>query len=98
MVFEISKDIINYIYGHALSLQKVIVNDTGFDFQEISRLTSNAKEGGDGIHTFNTYKGITVVDVKQNVPSYITKFKQMLHKKLKVNGATLKKENPNISL
>ena len=88
----------NYIYGHALSLQKVIVNDTGFDFQEISRLTSNAKEGGDGIHTFNTYKGITVVDVKQNVPSYITKFKKMIHKKLKVNGATLKKENPNISL
>lgn len=52
----------NYTYGHAISLQKIEEKDGVFQMKEVRRILP--PKGAFGIHTFNTYKGLTVVDLK----------------------------------
>ena len=54
----------NKMYGHALSLQEVNVQDGELYFKEVVRITSPIKRYNVGIHTFNMYKDIIVVDLK----------------------------------
>lgn len=53
----------NKTYGHAISFQRVKPNNDTFIFDEVSRL--HAPKGAFGIHTFNMYGDIKVVDVKK---------------------------------
>ena len=52
----------NQMYGHAISLQKIDYKDGVFQMNEVRRILP--PKGAFGIHTFNTYKGLTVVDLK----------------------------------
>ena len=52
----------NYTYGHAISIQKIEEKDGVFQMNEVRRILP--PKGAFGIHTFNTYKGLTVVDLK----------------------------------
>ncbi len=52
----------NQMYGHAVSLQKVEKTDNGYSFTEVRRIMP--PKGAFGIHTFNTYNGLTVIDIK----------------------------------
>ena len=52
----------NVMYGHAISLQEIIRNGSSFEFKEIRRILPPA--GAFGIHTFNTFQGLTVIDMK----------------------------------
>lgn len=52
----------NQMYGHAVSIQKIEENDGVFQMNEVRRILP--PKGAFGIHTFNTYKGLTVVDLK----------------------------------
>ena len=52
----------NGMYGHAVSLQKVEKTGTGYTFTEVRRLVP--PKGAFGLHTFNTYNGLTVIDLK----------------------------------
>ena len=52
----------NCTYGHAISLQKIEKKDGIFQMKEVRRILP--PKGAFGIHTFNTYKGLTVVDLK----------------------------------
>ena len=53
----------NYMYGHAVSLQKVEKTQNGFLFTEVQRI--KPPKGAFGVHTFNTYNGLIVIDVKK---------------------------------
>lgn len=52
----------NQMYGHAVSLQKVEKTENGYSFTEVRRIMP--PKGAFGIHTFNTYNGLTVIDMK----------------------------------
>lgn len=52
----------NQMYGHAVSLQKVEKTENGYLFTEVRRIMP--PKGAFGIHTFNTYNGLTVIDMK----------------------------------
>ena len=54
----------NYTYGHALSLQKIDKNNNNYFSTEICRLLPPKGFGNIGIHTFNIYKDLKVIDVK----------------------------------
>ena len=55
----------NMEYGHSTYLQEVTKETNGkLQFKNIRKLYSNDKEYQRGLHTFNTYKGLTVIDVK----------------------------------
>ena len=54
----------NYIYGHALSLQKIENNNNNYFSTEVCRISSPKEFGNIGIHTFNIYKDLKVIDVK----------------------------------
>lgn len=55
----------NVEYGHSTYLQEVTKDINGkLQFKNIRKLCSNDKEFQRGLHTFNMYKGITVIDVK----------------------------------
>lgn len=53
----------NECYGGALILQKVIVKDGKWSFEDMRRLTSPHPQYTTGLHTFNMYKGTVVVDI-----------------------------------
>ena len=52
----------NGMYGHAVSIQKVEKSGNNYQFTEVRRIMS--PKGAFGIHTFNTYNGLTVIDMK----------------------------------
>ena len=52
----------NHMYGHAVSLQKVEKKENGYSFTEVRRIMP--PKGAFGIHTFNTYNGLTLIDMK----------------------------------
>lgn len=54
----------NYSYGHGLVIQKMNIDNDHFYFTEQWRLTSPHKSYHLGIHTYNQYEGIGIVDVK----------------------------------
>jgi len=55
----------NDCYGHALSLQEVIFDSASgkFSFREIDRILSPSRRYNLGIHTYNEYRGLGVVDL-----------------------------------
>ena len=52
----------NGMYGHAVSIQKVEKSGNNYQFTEVRRIMP--PKGAFGIHTFNTYNGLTVIDMK----------------------------------
>lgn len=55
----------NVEYGHSTYIQEVNKDISGhLQFKNIKELCSNDKEFQRGLHTFNIYKGLTVIDVK----------------------------------
>lgn len=54
----------NFTYGHALSIQRIEKRDDGYFAKEICRIFPPKGYGNIGIHTFNTYKSLKVIDVK----------------------------------
>lgn len=55
----------NVEYGHSTYIQEVIKDNNGkIGFKNIRKLCSNNKEFQRGLHTFNMYKGMIVIDVK----------------------------------
>ena len=52
----------NGMYGHAVSIQKVEKSGNNYQFTEVRRIMP--PKGAFGIHTFNTYNGLTVIDLK----------------------------------
>ena len=52
----------NQMYGHAISIQKIEEKDGAFQMKDVRRILP--PKGAFGIHTFNTYKGLIVVDLK----------------------------------
>lgn len=52
----------NGMYGHAVSIQKVEKSENNYLFTEVRRIMP--PKGAFGIHTFNTYNGLTVIDMK----------------------------------
>lgn len=55
----------NVEYGHSTYLQEIIKDNNGkLHFKNIRTLTSNEKGFERGLHTFNIFKGLTVIDVK----------------------------------
>ncbi len=55
----------NVEYGHSIFIQEVIQDEDGkLQFKNIRNLCSNNKEFQRGLHTFNIYKGLSVIDVK----------------------------------
>lgn len=53
----------NECYGGALILQKVVVKDGKWLFEDVRRLTSPHPQYTTGFHTFNICKGTVVVDI-----------------------------------
>ena len=55
----------NVEYGHSTYIQEVFRDKNGkLLFKNIRKLCSNDKEYQRGLHTFNMYKGLTVIDIK----------------------------------
>ena len=55
----------NHTYGHAISLQEILKNTDGsFNFKEVRRIVPPTLSFCYGIHTFNSYDGIIVTDLK----------------------------------
>lgn len=52
----------NGMYGHAVSIQKVEKSGNNYKFTEVRRIMP--PKGAFGIHTFNTFNGLTVIDMK----------------------------------
>lgn len=69
----------NKVYGHCVILQKVSLVNESFLFKEICRLYSSHKLMKDGLHTFNTYKGVHVIDVNGCKHPYIKKIFDSLY-------------------
>ena len=53
----------NIVYGGAVVLQQVIREEASWRFKDIRRIESPHPSFSTGLHTFNVYKGIVVVDV-----------------------------------
>ncbi len=55
----------DHAYGHAITFQKVIKTDSGFNFEEEYRYFSNHAKYKFGAHTYNQHSGgMAVIDVK----------------------------------
>lgn len=70
----------NKSYGHAVSLQEAKYYDYKWSFTEINRLYSPSKSLCEGLHTFNMYKGVIVVDA---VGHHGTKFSRKVLESLR---------------
>jgi hypothetical protein len=57
--------IYNKGYGKGLVMQEVIFEDNKFSFNELKRFYPTYKEWNLGMHTFNVYENLAVVDAKQ---------------------------------
>lgn len=68
----------NECYGHGTVIQKVDFVDGKFDFTEVTRYFSPDKRMSHGIHTLNSYKGVTVVDMEGYEWPILAKVAKML--------------------
>lgn len=59
----------NGYYGIGIVFQQVLKDETGFAFKEIGRV--DVPHGYNGMHTFNTYKGVTVIDMRRPIHPFI---------------------------
>lgn len=55
----------SYIYGKAVEIKKIWKTDSGWELTAIRKLSPPKGLRNDGLHTFNTYKGMIVVDYHQ---------------------------------
>ena len=69
----------NYQYGHAVSLQEVSYDNNKWSFQERRRLYSVHPKLNIGMHTFNVYNDMIVVDALGFDRIWIRKFLKFLH-------------------
>lgn len=61
----------NYSYGHCLSFQEMKIKETGFSFTEFYRMSSPHLSCKYGMHTYNEYKGLGIVDFKGDRNAFI---------------------------
>lgn len=54
----------NDSYGHAVVLQEVHIDNGKFQFQNVRRLFSPSKRLSLGMHTFNYFEGIIIIDAR----------------------------------
>lgn len=64
----------NQTYGHALVFQEINFDDKYITFNELFRYKSPHPKYNKGIHTFNTYNGSAIIDVKGNRYPIIARF------------------------
>lgn len=71
-------------YGEAVEIKRVSYNDEGWSFQTINKIKPPKGILNDGIHTFNEYKGVIVVDIHRqaNLLSLIIKKLVMIKKSI----------------
>ena len=55
----------NHCYGHSVILQEVLYDDGKWTFRNVRRMKSSCPEMEDGMHTFNSYKGVIVTDARR---------------------------------
>ena len=68
----------NQSYGHAVSLQQMVVDNNNIKFEEKIRLLSPNKKYNLGFHTFNVYNNFIVVDAMAFRYYYIAKLLRWL--------------------
>lgn len=68
----------NECYGHGTVIQKVEFIEGKFVFSEVTRYNSPDRRMNHGIHTLNSYKGITVVDMEGYEWPILAKFAKCL--------------------
>ena len=68
----------NQSYGHAVSLQQMVVDNNNIKFEEQIRLLSPNKKYNLGFHTFNVYNNFIVVDAMAFRYYYIAKLLRWL--------------------
>lgn len=51
-------------YGHGVILQKMTLNNGFWKFEDVNQLYPNTFRYNQGIHTFNNYKGLIVIDAR----------------------------------
>ena len=69
----------NVEYGHSTYIQEIIHDENGrLYFKNVRKLISDDKEFNRGLHTFNRFKGLTVIDVKGYRYSQIARFLKMI--------------------
>ena len=51
-------------YGHGVILQKIIMRDGNWFFEDVNSFYPNTFKYNQGIHTFNHYKGLIVIDAR----------------------------------
>lgn len=64
----------NNAYGEAVSIQKMKFIDGKFKFEEVKRIYPQGNEYPNGLHTFNTYGNIAVIDGYRYDYPIISKF------------------------
>lgn len=72
-------------YGDAVSLQKVTLDDKGWNFEEIRRIYSPHPDYDLGFHTFNTYKDVIVVDALGYRKPVLTRILRTIKNIIKIN-------------
>lgn len=70
----------NTIYGHAISIQKLLYVNGIVEFEEIRRITVPSIKWGIGIHTFNTLDEMIVTDFRKFRNVYFGYFALMMKK------------------
>lgn len=53
----------NRSYGNAVVIQEMSYEDNSWSFKDVLRLESTNPRFNTGLHTFNTYKGTTIIDI-----------------------------------
>lgn len=51
-------------YGHGVILQKITMSDGNWHFENVNSFYPNTFKYNQGIHTFNNYKGLIVIDAR----------------------------------
>lgn len=69
----------NYSYGHGLVFQEVSCKNGKFSFNEISRFFSNHPKFKNGIHTYNEFNGLGIVDFKGYRNQFVGSFYNLIH-------------------
>lgn len=70
----------NYSYGHGLVFQRVSMEDGKFQFETIDYILSPHSKYSDGIHTYNEFNGMGIIDVKGDRNPYVGGFFKLAHK------------------
>lgn len=53
----------NNSYGESIVIQEVTASDSGFEFMDVRKITVPSKLLYTGIHTLNSYEGVTITDL-----------------------------------